>query len=90
MGELVNLNPSQNVYWIVVSHEGPARIPVAHKNYSEAEKEALRLTTAHPGINFTVFESVVSYQTPVANTQKTMYNKPWTYQYSYVTKPYGY
>lgn len=86
----ISIHPPQNSYWIIVSDEGPARIPVRHASYPEAENEVLRLTVAHPGINFTVFESIVSFKTPVENTQKTIYNKSWEYSYVYRSQPAGF
>lgn len=83
--KLVPLVPTtpQNPYWIIVSDEGHAAIPVKHFVKAEAEKEANRLTESRPGITFTVFEAKSSVFTPKAATTKTEYVEPQEYKYVY-------
>jgi len=69
-----SINPTP--YWIIVSDEGHAAIPVRHTSKEAAEKEAQRLTAAKPGVNFTVFEAKYSLKTPKAEPVKTTYERP--------------
>lgn len=80
---------TEKPYWIIVSDEGHAKIPLKHFVKAEAEKEAQRLTEKQPGITFTVFEAKSSVFTPKAETKKTEYAEPFqtSYWYSY---PYSY
>ena len=69
----VSLQPSKPPYFIIVSNEGHARIPHQHTTFADAEKEAFRLSTEHPGLTFTVFEAKLSLKTPTAPTERTTY-----------------
>lgn len=73
MEKTVINQPAQKPYWIIVSDEGHAKIPIKHFVKAEAEKEAQRLTEKQPGVTFTVFESKSSVFTPKEETKKTEY-----------------
>ena len=87
----VSLQPSKPTYWIIVSNEGPARVPYQHKTFQAAEEECFRLSTEHPGLTFTIFEAKLTLETPTAPTKRTAYENqiswsywvPWSFAYQY-------
>jgi hypothetical protein len=83
MSKSYNLQPNQAPYFIVVSNEGPARNPKPHVSESEAKTEADRLAVEHPGLKFTVFKSIASFETPVSATKVTSYVETTPFGYSY-------
>jgi len=70
-------NPTEKTYFIVVSSQGHAAVPVRHSSKTIAEKEADRLSKQHPGTTFTVFEAKSSLVTPKPDTKKTEYAEPF-------------
>jgi len=96
MTPVTNLKPNQPPYWIIVSEEGPATHPVRHATRQDADREAERLTTKHPGHTFTVFKAEYALKTPTAATEKTTYAYPvsavygpyWWYGYPRTGFPY--
>lgn len=87
--KLVPIFPNPKPYFIVVSSEGHAAIPIQHPTQQVAQTEADRLTKIKPGVTFTVFEAKSSVVTPKADTKKTVYEAPSPWSYYYTFAPYG-
>lgn len=78
---LVATAPNPKPYFIVVSSEGHAAIPIQHPTQQVAQTEADRLTKIKPGVTFTVFEAKSSVNTPKVETKKTVYETPNPFAY---------
>lgn len=90
---LVATVPNPKPYFIVVSSEGHAAIPIQHPTQQVAQTEADRLTKIKPGVTFTVFEAKSSVNTPKVETVKTVYETPSplppSSRYDYYFSPFG-
>lgn len=77
-------------HWIIVSDEGTSSKPRKHDTYDSAYNESVRLSKLNPGINFTVFKSIVNAFTakPIEQDTKITVLESTSVQYWY-SYPYN-